>query len=460
MNNSRAKEIIQIFVKLDSPIKIFKFWTSVIVLIGSIFWIISEGTWEPIIATFIASATILELFFTEQTDEVLRRSLDGVFNLKTLSIISKITIRIDHRVLSKVRHYKKRDFSPSKLHDYYLTYREKISNRYNLRINAILSFINDHEFRPLISGDVDFELQIEKDLSKITLKNSKNALVTIHNPKLLWECSCKGKVKKRYSTCPIHKNFRNGRQAANFSRDFNNGLVRISFDSINTLWMNRKSLWPPSIDSFHLVSDLAEYGICEQQIAKIIDVGSGTGFLGTWLAAQNKNIKEVHFSDWLLLPLLTSYANLQHNQPGCQSKYFLELNTPLISNLDSTEKYDLLICNPPYLPELGFKKIGKETTVAGTQLLKSVIKYGRNISKTVVISFSDVCWPEAEFTAKTEGIDLAKCKIGKPHTVPFRVPAAYRQKGYMSTLMKERSLQLRQNDRFRYWHTINTYVLH
>ena len=299
------------------------------------------------------------------------------------------------------------------------------------------------------------------NLNNIKLCNHKNNIVSISNPRLLWECSCMGNYKKNKDKCLIHKNFSTTKEAKGFTKDFNKGLVQIEFDGIKLFWINENNLWPPSIDSLHLISDLKYLGYDKKKLNSIIDIGSGTGILGIWLGARNKSIKIIHFTDWLLLPLFFSYANVMYNKLKSESKYLLGLNTSFISTEEKETKYDLLICNPPYLPELGFKKLGKENTVAGTQLLKSILKFGQDVGKILVISFSDIVLPEAKKAAEYAGINLEKCKKGGPHKVPFRIPFAFKVKGYIEKLLKERAGAITEDQKsdFRYWHTINTYII-
>jgi hypothetical protein len=430
---------------------------SFIVLVLSIFWLYDDWSWEPAVVLITAIISVIVLFIRDSTDNEIRKKTHGDINAKSLISISKLIVKIDNGVLRKVRGLKTEKYKPLELTDYYNKFISNLSKRKNLQINHLHDFINSNDFMPILSNEVDFTVTIEKGFKKLELKNHSGKIVRINKPRLMWECSCYGKIRKNKHNCPIHKGFSKVSAAKNFTKDFRNGLVLIRYDNLKIFWVNKKDLWPPSIDSFNLIENLKAEGYHKKKINSVLDIGAGTGFLGIWLSKNNKSIRKVDFSDWLLLPLFFSKANMIFNSLETKSNYLLGLNTSWFSYSRIRKKYDIVICNPPYLPELGFDKIGKESTVAGTQLLISIIKHGLEIGKEVIISFSDIVLPEAHAAAHAAGVTLNK--FGTSHTVPFRVPIALRQKGYMEKLVNERKLVEKKDTDFRFWHTINAYSI-
>ena len=419
-----------------------------------------QPNWSSVSALILFIGTFLAFFINNETEEDLKTKLKNRLNNKSLSRITKIIKKLDIKVLEKIRSLNIEGLYPEELNDKYNIFFESFSSRKKLEIRTIIELINNNEFNPIVPDDEDFLINVESKLHEITLQNYNGSQVVIKNPKLMWECSCNGDIKKNKDTCPIHKNFNNFKKARKFSKDFRERLVKIKYDGIEVFWKDEKDLWPPSIDSFNLISDLRNNDYDKKKIKSVLDVGTGTGFLGLWLAKKNKHVNQVSFSDWLLLPLLFSYTNFRTNNINQDVRFLLGLNTSFpLNDIDTSTKYDLVICNPPYLPELGFKKIAKHSTVAGTQLLKSIIKSGLNIGNEVIISFSEIVLPEAIEAAQSLGINIEECRIGGPHPVPFRVPIALRNKKYMKKLLKERALSPNPESQFKYWHNINTYKL-
>jgi hypothetical protein len=335
----------------------------------------------------------------------------------------------------------------------------RISKNLNIEITSTLDLLNDESFNPIISDDVDFKASLSSNLEEITFNTFYNKTIRVKNPKLLWDCSC-GLKKTALNKCAIHCQFEKYKEALRFTKTFSKGLVKIEYEDIKILWCDHKNLWPPAIDSFHIIEDLKANGYVNRNIKTVIDIGTGTGFLGIWFAKNNLNITDVHFTDWLLLPLFFSYSNSRINNIKCSKKFLLGINTTWINRSSQNNlKYDLVICNPPYLPDLGFKKLSKQSTVCGTELLTNLIKTGLDIGNEVIISFSDIALPEAIEAASGLGVNLENCKIGRPHCVPFRIPIAFKQKGYMKKLQAERQIKYFPESEYKFWHYINTYKI-
>ncbi|MES2529108.1 MAG: methyltransferase [Bdellovibrionota bacterium] len=99
-------------------------------------------------------------------------------------------------------------------------------------------------------------------------------------------------------------------------------------------------------DSLLLVKEIAN---SDERPEKILDVGAGSGIIGIELALKMK-IPEVHFLelqlDWK--PFLET--NIQELIPGTKTKIFWNS----VSEWKTTQKYDLIVSNPPYyLPQNG-----------------------------------------------------------------------------------------------------------
>lgn len=309
----------------------------------------------------------------------------------------------------------------------------------------------------LICGHLDNDL-----ISSIEFKSSDKTHFSIRDAELLWPCNCKVRAfnvskesnKINVADCPIHqKDIDN-----EVSNLFGNEFVEINFDDISIIWKESDGLWPPSIDAFHLVKDIESSGIVTKNIKTIADIGSGTGFIGIWLATKYRSINNIIFSDWLLSPLILTALNssLLLDDTLVKRKYYLGLGFNWINNHKQEPIKDLLICNPPYLPNLGgFSDLPLASTVFGTDLIEDVIRYGHDFAREVIISFSDLAIIEANNAAHTWGRILEP--IGKGHRVPFRVSHAYDQDEYIKLLMDKRGLEYSINENFPLHHTIRTY---
>jgi release factor glutamine methyltransferase len=96
------------------------------------------------------------------------------------------------------------------------------------------------------------------------------------------------------------------------------------------------SVYSPSDDSF-LLADSVEIG----EVGKVLDLGTGTGFLGILAAKWAKWVLATDFNEAALrLAVKNASENGISNIEFRKSDLFSEVS----------EKFDLIIFNPPYLP--------------------------------------------------------------------------------------------------------------
>ncbi len=165
----------------------------------------------------------------------------------------------------------------------------------------------------------DLTINIDDNLGKITYSSDgKKHHVT--NPQLLWDCYCRtAKRPADTAKCPIHR--------CSWQKDltdkFNNSFVMIGYKGMKFLWKNLRVLWPPSIDSLLMLSDLEADGFFNEEYESVLDLGSGTGFLGITAALRNPYAGRVVLSDWLLTPMLFGLVNWRLNS---KEKDYLEVH--------------------------------------------------------------------------------------------------------------------------------------
>jgi hypothetical protein len=366
--------------------------------------------------------------------------------------ISKTT-PLDIEILEAIRN----NTSTNNRERYYQVYQNGIDSLNKAFIKHSLGLINKN------SIDIKFDkpdISVEIKLNDFAKFYSGEEELTITKPNLLWDCNCKIKFPKKYNKrkCPIHSEIEKNGLGKNLETFFTSGLVNIKSSGINVYWRNQKNLWPPSADSMYLIEDIKNNGYCTTLIEDVIDIGCGTGYLGLWLAKNNNHIKELHFTDWLLLPLIFSYINSKQNNLGVDCFYHLGLNVSWLAKQEGFKMIDLAVCNPPYLPFLtGNEKFKNEMTVAGTELLSDFITNWHLVAKEAIISFSHIALPEAILASETGNVKLTP--LGDKRLIPFRVNAAYSENRYISRLLREDRIVFRRNNQFPYWHHVQTYKL-
>ncbi|QNN23350.1 methyltransferase [Planctomycetales bacterium ZRK34] len=339
-------------------------------------------------------------------------------------------------------------------------YRDLLAERLRqcgYRRDEIMDQIRNRYWLDAVSNQVpppDLTIDIDDQMQSLVYRFGDVA-VDIPNPQLVWDCHCDSPGTKYDSSyCPFHSSEHKDELDSRMS----NGHVAFNYHGHKFYWRRGRELWPPSIDSLHMLSDLESYGLSELRCKSLLDLGAGTGFLGICATTRNPNITTLTFSDWLLTPCVYSMTNWALNRASRRHvTASSELGLFTWWNKLGTPTYDIVICNPPYLPIIGdHRDLRGRSTVAGTDLLKYIICHAKEIGKQVFIQFSNLAAKDACIAEQKSGNRLQP--VGDPHSVPFRVPAALERPEYLARL-ETLGLQLNHNHRHPYWHTVRTYLI-
>lgn len=304
---------------------------------------------------------------------------------------------------------------------------------------------------------VGFTVEVDPGFGRLEYRLPGGASLPLRDPELLWDCpcdSCDANEGSAASECRIHTG--TGPLGEAMSAAFKNAPAEIRWgQDLVFRWTNRGNLWPPSVDSFHFLDTMRRHGLTGQPYRRIMDIGSGTGFLGIALAALTKEVEQVILADWLLTPALYGAVNWHVNRAVLGSAQ-LEVRVSSTIGKPAQEYVDLLVCNPPYLPILpGFEELRRHAVVAGTELLSFVIRHGPVLAKRVLVQYSDVASNE-DLGLPIRGVELEP--IGEPRRAPFRVVSAWRDvPGYFESLKPRLESTGEGRGGHVYWHRIQLY---
>ena len=324
-----------------------------------------------------------------------------------------------------------------------------------LTIVGFLNFIHNKDSAARLISTLpskpSLQIRVGKHFERVDFMREGTVILPIHGAQLLWDCCCTSRSEPN-PHCAIHSHTMGN--AVN--EMFENGLVEIKWNDMRFLWRQSRVLWPPSVDSFFFIESLERAGITTSDVRTVLDIGSGTGFLGIALARLKGDMKKVVLSDWLLTPALFGQLNWQLNAPEGSTTSVISQVTMHAETLPPSEAlFDLVVCNPPYLPCLtGFDQTGLESTVFWTDLLEYVIQRGKSLGKRVFVQYSHLARPEAMRAAKAAGLQLKVIHTRK--NVPFRVRHALARPKYMESLVRERELRQAVGEGHRYLHDLFT----
>lgn len=151
------------------------------------------------------------------------------------------------------------------------------------------------------------------------------------------------------------------------------------------------SIYQPLDDSYLLSETLKEYlknKIKNKEInqeLKILDMGSGSGI-------QANTCKELGFNN-----ILTADINKEAVE-YLKAKKLNTIHSDLFSNINKKDKFDLIIFNPPYLPEHKYDK--EKDTTGGKKGFETIIRFLKqakahlNKNAAILLLFSSFSQPK------------------------------------------------------------------
>jgi len=144
-------------------------------------------------------------------------------------------------------------------------------------------------------------------------------------------------------------------------------------------------IYQPLEDSYLLSESLKKYLESKSKSIKILDMGTGSGI-------QAKTCESIGFKN-----ILTADINKQAVKQ-LKKQGFKSVNTDLFSNINKNQKFDLIIFNPPYLPE---HKYDTQTDITGGKkgyetILNFLTQAKKDLSKNgeILLLFSSSSKPK------------------------------------------------------------------
>lgn len=151
----------------------------------------------------------------------------------------------------------------------------------------------------------------------------------------------------------------------------------------------KMSIYEPREDSYLLSDTLKEYlkKISDKNI-KILDMGSGSGI-------HAEICRELGFEDILTADINPDSVKL------LKSKGFKSINTDLFSRINREQRFDLIIFNPPYLPEDKREPLDSSLQTCGGkmgyEIILKFLEESKNFLKKkgkIILLFSSLSEPE------------------------------------------------------------------
>ena len=204
---------------------------------------------------------------------------------------------------------------------------------------------------------------------------------------------------------------------------YGRGTCRVGYQlrgnlDVSVLWDPSICSWPPSIDSQLFVAAMeANAGTITPD--SVLDVGCATGFLsvaalGLWPSLQRVTLIEPDPGS-----LALGVTNVLH---AASPELHVEKICRRAQDANLSDRADLLLSNPPYLPNRPLVPAGIEMATNGTALLQYLVEHGANLAHEVWLSFSVLVWSEFRNALLAYGSHYSRLQVLHRSFVPFRIP--------------------------------------
>lgn len=217
----------------------------------------------------------------------------------------------------------------------------------------------------------------------------------------------------------------------------------VEYDGISVWWDDARhiNVWCPSIDTILYAKGLKKVFEKRKNFKNAIEIGCGSGFLAKYALAKLPKLKQMTLVDINKYAILCAKDNIRDKR----AKFVVGNGLKFIRK----KKYDLIICNPPYIPR---PDVIEKNPYEGVSLLHHLLHEGdKYLNKGGIIV--------TNISSLAEGIVLKekpkmKFSLLEKMEVPLKVNNIMNNQRWLNYL-KKRGLKSKSKRGYRYWQTIN-----
>jgi len=216
----------------------------------------------------------------------------------------------------------------------------------------------------------------------------------------------------------------------------------VGYNGVSVFWdYSHKSVWCPSIDTVLFAKALNKILKDRKNNFKTgAEIGCGSGFLSKYLLAKNKTIKSFLVNDINPYAIKCAMDNITDHR----AVYYTGNGIEKLKG----HKFDVLLCNPPYVPR---PKSIDDNPYEGISLLYDLVHNGQkylNPNGVIVTNISSLCW-NLVMNKKPK----MKMQILEKMRVPLKVNNIMNNPSWLRYLQSN-GLKKKFEKGYEYWQTL------
>ncbi len=201
-------------------------------------------------------------------------------------------------------------------------------------------------------------------------------------------------------------------------------------------------LWSPSIDTLLFCRALHECDLKDKK--KAIEIGSGSGFISKYIINNSEGLESMTLID------------INPHAKDCAIDNIKDERAIFITgdalNYLNGNKYDLIVCNPPYIPR---QDSIDDNPYEGVNLINYLIDNSDRLLTKKGSIITNISSLSGDIVMEAIERKRLNCNILDSMQVPLKVFNVYHNKAWRDFLVEEKGMIDEIKNGYRYWHDIN-----
>jgi release factor glutamine methyltransferase len=220
----------------------------------------------------------------------------------------------------------------------------------------------------------------------------------------------------------------------------------VEYDGVSTFWDDSHiNVWCPSIDTILFAKALNHLTAKGEKFKSAVEIGCGSGFLSKYLLAKFPGLESILINDISQYAVKCAMDNIKDRR----ATFYVGDGLEKIKN----QKFDLIICNPPYVPR---PESIDDNPYEGVGLLNHLLQEGDsylNPGGMLVTNVSSLC----ERIVLKDRPKMSMTVVEKM-TVPLKVNNIVNNQEWLDYLIKN-GMKKEYKDGYEYWQELKIAAL-